>query len=455
MSVYVLDKQKKPLMPCSEKRARKLLSTGRAVVHKRFPFTIRLKDRRQAESTFQRAEIKLDPGSKTTGLAVVIQGENQKVVKNLVHIVHRGHQISEALAQRAAFRCRRRNQLWHRPARFYNRTKPKGWLAPSLRHRVDTTLAWVNKLNRLLPDVEVYVERVKFDTQLINNPDISGVEYQQGTLWQLDVKEYLLYTHQHTCQYCHGESKDPILEVEHVHPRSKGGGNRIGNLTLACRRCNTDKDALTLEQWSATLGRSALDKARAKGIERVKQGRVKTQRDIAAVNATRNSLFYGLLNRGYVVSTGTGGMTKFNRQLHSIPKDHALDAVCVGAPIEQPIVNYAIPVLEVKCMGRGSYQRTRLNKYGFPRGYLMRNKSVHGFQTGDMVVAQVTTGSKIGTYKGRVAVRASGSFNIQSKEGLVQGISYRYCRLLERSSGYGFNQLDSILKQEERDQEVA
>ena len=43
--VHVLDKHKRPLMPCTEKRARLLLERGRAVVHKMAPFTIRLKDR--------------------------------------------------------------------------------------------------------------------------------------------------------------------------------------------------------------------------------------------------------------------------------------------------------------------------------------------------------------------------------------------------------------------------
>jgi len=189
------------------------------------------------------------------------------------------------------------------------------------------------------------VERVKFATQLINNPDISGVEYQQGSLWQLEVKEYLLYTYKHTCQYCNGVSKDAILESEHIHPRSKGGSNSIGNLTLSCRTCNQDKGAMTLEAWAKTLGKTALDKVRAQGIERVTKGRGKTQRDMAAVNATRNSLFYQLLDAGYAVSTGIGAMTKFNRQQHGIPKDHALDAVCVGEPITQPINQTHLPVL--------------------------------------------------------------------------------------------------------------
>lgn len=455
MAVFVLDRHKKALMPCSEKRARKLLLARKAVIHQQFPFTIRLKNSSQSTSVLQNTEIKLDPGSKTTGLAVVVQGEERKIVKGLAHLVHRGHQISEALTKRAALRRRRRNQLWHRPARFNNRAKPKGWLPPSLRHRIETTKAWVNKLSKLIPNAEVFLERVKFDTQLINNPDISGVEYQRGDLWGYEVREYLLYKHKHVCQYCNGASKDSILEIEHIHPKSRGGSNKIGNLTLACKTCNQRKDSLSLDEWKRKLTNSALDKARAQGIERVKAGKTGTQRDMAAVNATRNALFYGLLGLGYAVSTGTGAMTKYNRNIHGIPKDHALDAVCVGAPIDQRITNYEIPVLEIKCAGRGRYQRTRLNKYGFPRGYLMRKKAVEGFETGDMVLAHVTDGSKIGTFRGRVAVRVSGYFNIQTEKGLIQGISHRYCKILQRNSGYGFNLIDSKLSKEKRSLEVA
>lgn len=454
MTVFVIDNNKKGLMPCCEKRARKLLSKGRAVVHKRYPFTIRLKDRKAGQSTFQSVQVKIDPGSKTTGLALVVQGNGRLIVKHLFHLVHRGHQIRDALTQRRAFRRRRRNQLWYRPARFNNRIKPKGWLAPSLKHRVDTTLSWVNKLSGLTHEPEVYLERVKFDTQLINHPDIEGVGYQQGELKDFEVREYLLYKYKHTCQYCGGVSGDTVLEREHIHPRSKGGSNRIGNLTLSCRSCNQDKGALLLNAWKESLGRSKLALARKQGIERVSSGKLKPQRDMSAVNSTRNSLFYGLLEQGYALSTGTGGMTKFNRKKHGIPKDHALDAVCVGEPIHQAIVDWQKPLLEIKCTGRGSYQRTRLTKYGFPRGYLMRSKAVHDFSTGDMVKANVPNGKKQGEYVGRIAVRASGFFNIQSKDGLVQGISHKHCTLIERGAGYGFKQLDSI-NMEVREKAVA
>ena len=101
-------------------------------------------------------------------------------------------------------RRRRRNQLWYRPARFNNRTRKKGWLPPSLQHRVDSTLSLTNKLLKLTPVVDIMVERVKFDMQLMNNPDISGIEYQKGTLAGYTIKEYLLEKHNRTCVYCNG-----------------------------------------------------------------------------------------------------------------------------------------------------------------------------------------------------------------------------------------------------------
>ncbi|MDD4934002.1 MAG: hypothetical protein PHO89_11145, partial [Methylacidiphilaceae bacterium] len=102
--------------------------------------------------------------------------------------------------------------------------------------------------------------------------------------------------------------------------------------------------------------------------------------------------------------------------------------------------------------GRGSYQRARLTKHGFPRGYLMRSKSAFGFQTGDMVKAVVATGKKAGAYVGRVAIRASGSFNIKTGNGLVQGISYRFCTLIQRADGYGYAFTKIANKKGEREQ---
>ncbi|HBQ05680.1 MAG TPA: HNH endonuclease, partial [Halomonas sp.] len=176
MAVFVLDKKKQPLMPCSEKRARLLLARGRAVVHKRYPFTIRLKNRVGGEA--QPLRLGIDPGSKTTGLALMHEPDSQqRHVLCLFELIHRGFQIKKALQQRAAFRRRRRSaNLRYRAPRFNNRIKPKGWLAPSLQHRVDTVMAWVNRLSKSAPITGISQELVRFDTQKLESPEISGVE---------------------------------------------------------------------------------------------------------------------------------------------------------------------------------------------------------------------------------------------------------------------------------------
>ncbi|MGM0984102.1 MAG: RNA-guided endonuclease IscB [Pseudomonadota bacterium] len=444
MAVFVLDKQKQPLMPCSEKRARLLLQRGRAVVHRRYPFTIRLKHRAGGER--QPLRLGLDPGSRTTGLALMRESDDgQRHILCLFELMHRGLQIRQALDQRRAFRRRRRSQnLRYRAPRFDNRTRRDGWLAPSLQHRIDTVLAWVNRLTRLTPITAVSQELVRFDTQKLDNPDISDVEYQQGTLLGYEVREYLLAKWGRECAYC--GDKDTPLEVEHVLPRSRGGSNCISNLTLSCHTCNQAKDNNSLDAFFRQD--SGLKKRlKANGLaaearrERIQRQLKQPLRDATAVNTTRWALFQALKATELPVSVGSGGLTKYNRQRLDLPKTHALDAACVG-PFDR-LYDASRPALIIKAMGRGSYQRTRLTRHGFPRGYLTRQKQVKGFQTGDMVRAIVPTGKKAGTHTGRVAVRKTGSFNIQTPEGAVQGISYRHCILIQRGDGYGYHQTPS------------
>jgi hypothetical protein len=159
-------------------------------------------------------------------------------------------------------------------------------------------------------------------------------------------------------------------------------------------------------------------------------------KDATAVNSTRCALTNALKATDLAVETGSGGLTKFNRSRLGIPKTHALDAACVGS-----VVDWNAPTLQIKCTGRVGYQPTRLTAQGFPRGYLMRQKSVYGFQTGDRVKAIVTKGKKIGTYCGRVAIRASGSFNIQTPQGAVQGVAHRFCKVVQRNDRYGFSMM--------------
>ena len=453
MAVFVLDRRGEALMPCSEKRARLLLARGRARVHKAMPFAIRLVDRKAVECELQALRLKIDPGSKITGMALVREadrgadkgaGKGEIVVLNLFELVHRGRQISEALTARRQMRRRRRSQLRYRAPRFLNRgNKSQGWLAPSLQHRVDTTLAWVKRLGRLAPVSALSVELVRFDMQALQNPEIEGAQYQQGTLAGYEVREYLLEKWERACAYC--GAKDVPLQVEHIHPRSKGGSSRISNLTLACSCCNRKKAALPIEVFLSK---------QPERLQRILKQAKRPLKDAAAVNSTRWALVSALqgviaatgvagvaadASTGMTLETASGGQTKFNRSRLNIPKTHALDAACVG--VFGSIADWNKPSLRIKCTGRGSYQRTRLDKFGFPRGYLMRQKSVKGFATGDMVQAKVTEGKKQGSYRGRVAVRASGSFNIQTSDGLIQGVSHRYCTLVQRGNGYGYQRV--------------
>lgn len=425
-------------MPCSEKRARLLIERGRAVVVRRYPFTIRLNDRVGGDT--QPLRLKLDPGSRVSGLALAREGEaGTQAVLWLAELRHRGGQIRDALTQRRAFRRRRRGaNLRYRAPRFDNRTRPAGWLAPSLQHRVDTTIAWVDRLRRLAPVHAISQEQVRFDTHLLHNPEVSGVAYQQGELAGYEVREYLLEKWGRRCAYC--DAGDVPLEVEHIVARSRGGSDRVGNLALACTDCNQAKGAQPLSVFLA-------DKPdRLVRIEAVAKNPL---HDAAAVNSTRWALYRALCSTGLPVETGTGGRTKWNRVRLDIPKTHALDAACVGTV--ESVQGWRMPVLSIDATGRGSYKRTRLNRFGFPRGYLMQHKAVKGFRTGDIVRAEVPKGKKAGMYTGRVAVRASGSFNVRTARRLVQGVSHRHCTLIQRADGYAYfpNSTKALNKQED------
>lgn len=445
MPVFVLDRNGRPLMPCSEKRARKLLDAGRARVHRPHPFAIRLVDRRVEDSQLQPMWLSLDPGSKVTGLAIarveqVPDADPVAHVAALLDLVHRGQSIREGLQRRAVLRrARRGRKTRYRAPRFLNRAKPQGWLAPSLQHRVQTTAAWVRRLRRLAPISSLAQELVRFDMQLMQAQDeggaIEGVQYQRGALAGFEVGEYLLAKWGRKCAYC--DAQHVALQKEHIVARSKGGSNRVSNLALACRPCNQRKGNLDVREFLAKQPqRLARILAQAKA----------PLKDAAAVNATRWALLGRLEATGLPVETGSGGLTKFNRVRLGIPKTHALDAACVGklGDVRRP----GQPILQIKCAGRGSRSRTRLDANGFPRGHFMRGKSVHGFRTGDMVKACVpATSKKAGIYTGRVAVRASGSFNIQTAAGVVQGISHRHCRVFMRGDGYSYHFVANATKE--------
>jgi RRXRR protein/HNH endonuclease len=427
MAVFVLDQRKKPLMPCSEKRARLLLQQGRAVVHRRTPFVIRLKDRSQEHSVVQEVALKLDPGSKTTGMALVrIEQTEQGEVHHALHLAnlaHRGQQVHSNLLQRRGYRRRRRSaNLRYRAPRFLNRRRASGWLPPSLHSRIGNVLTWAKRSQRWLPVTRIEVERVKFDLHGMTNPEVEGVGYQRGELFGWEVRAYVLEKFAHACVYC-GKRNVPF-EIDHMVPKSRGGSDRISNLVLACHDCNQAKGNRT----AAEFGRAEVERQAKESLK-----------DAAAVNATRFALVEALRELGLPLGAWSGGRTRWNRDRFGLQKDHCLDALCVGdvSGITAPVGQRMLVVTQ----GRGSYQRTNVDASGFPRGYLTRSKRIRGFATGDLVRAEVpalsASGKPLktaGVHVGRVAVRASGFFRV----GKVDGIHAKYCRVLQRADGYAY-----------------
>ena len=161
-------------------------------------------------------------------------------------------------------------------------------------------------------------------------------------------------------------------------------------------------------------------------------------KDAAAVNATRYRIGNDLKAIGIPVSFSSGGLTKFNRCQQGYPKEHWIDAACVGTNGSKVFIPKNLRPLQIKACGRGSRQMCRVNRYGFPRTGPKKEKRIHGFQTGDLIKAIVTKGKKIGTYLGRVAVRKTGNFNITMLKKTIQGINYRYCTLLQKTDGYSY-----------------
>lgn len=425
--VLVLGKSRQPLMPCHPARARRLLREGKAAVFRRFPFTIILKERE--DGITQPTALKLDPGSRTTGLALVSYfARRGNVVVWAAELQHRGSAISKALYERKAHRSLRRSKLRYRPARFLNRSKLKGWLAPSLQHRVYTTMTWVNRMRRLAPIMCLSQELVSFDTQSLQTPEISGAEYQRGTLFGYDVREYLLEKWGRECAYC--GSKNVPLTIDHIHPRSKGGSNRVSNLTLACSTCNQRKGNIDVAEF---LSHDPLK------LARIEKQRKATLRDAAVVNSTRWALWRALVSTGLAVEVGSGSRTKYNRNQHQYPKAHWIDAACVGESGADVHLNPQYSPLCIEAKGHGKRRMQNHDSYGFPKGKAKSKKRFYfGFQTGDLVCAIVTYGSKTGKHVGRVLCRASGIFDIQTKQGRVSGISRRYCHPIHRMDGYSY-----------------
>jgi 5-methylcytosine-specific restriction endonuclease McrA len=423
--VFVLDQKKHPLMPCTPKRARLLLKRGRAVVHRVQPFVIRLKDRRVEDAALQPLALKVDPGSKTTGITLArVEQTEEGVVHHAVflcEVSHRGEQVhAHKVRQRNARRRRRCVNLRYRAPRFDNRRIPGGWLPPSLLSRVGNAVTWAHRLTRWSPANRIEVERVRFDTQLLQNPEISGTQYQQGARAGWETRAYILIKYEYRCAYC--RKTGCPFELDHILPRSRGGSERITNLALACHGCNAAKGNQTALEF---------------GHPEVEVQAKRPLKDAAAVNATRFKLVEALRGCDLPIGTWTGGRTRWNRARFGVEKTHALDALCIGdlAGVRPG----KLRTLTIKATGRGEHCRTNWTKQGFPRGYKMRQRQVRGLKTGDRVRAVVPAELKTaGIHVGRVQVRKSGSFSIKTRDKDMDGISASYVHLIQRGDGYEY-----------------
>ena len=336
MVVYVINKHGKPLMPCSPRKARILLKNGKAKVVKREPFTIQLI---YGSSGYrQNITLGVDSGSKHVGLSATT--EKKELYAGDLEL---RNDIVDLLATRRQNRRTRRNRLRYREPRFDNRVKSKhkGWLAPSIEHKIQSHLTIIDTLHRILPITKIVVEVASFDTQKLKNHNIANEEYQQGNLlgfW--NVREYVLFRDNHTCQACKGKSKCNILNVHHIESR-KTGGNAENNLVTLCEVCH--------------------DKYH-KGLIKQIWERGKNYRDGAFMGIMRWA-FYERLKETYEnVSMTYGYITKNTRIQSGLPKDHYIDARCIsGIPLAKPL-GYLYYMKKVRCQNR------QIHKSNFIKG---------------------------------------------------------------------------------------
>ena len=401
--VYVLSIVGKPLMPCTPAKARHLLNADKATVIRREPFVIQLKF--DCENHIQPVTLGVDAGAKHIGLSA-------STVKRELYsaeVVLRTD-ITNLLSTRCELRRARRNRKTrYRKPRFLNRKKCDGWLAPSILNRINAHLKVVDNVCKILPITKIIVETASFDIQKLKNPDISGVEYQQGEqlgFWNL--REYILFRDNHECQHCHGKSRDPILNVHHLESR-KTGGNAPNNLITLCETCH---------------------RAYHDGKIKLKQKRGQSFKEATFMGIMRWA-FFNKLKEIYPVEVKNtfGYLTKNTRINLGLEKSHHIDAFCIAGNLQAERLDYYWYQKQVRKHNRQLYKLT-INKGGTRK----RNQApfeLFGFRLFDKVKCK----GEVGFIFGR---RASGSFDIRKLDGtkISAGISYKKLELISKRKTY-------------------
>ena len=401
--VYVLNSDNSPLMPCTPAKARHLLVSGRAEVVQRSPFTIRLLWK--CETNTQQITLGIDLGYRTTGFSAVskkrelISGELKPRTD-----------VSKKIQTRAMYRRTRRSRLWHRKSRFDNRvsTKKEGWLAPSIRHRMQTHIRLVEILKKILPISKVVVEVANFDQQKMQNPEISGIDYQQGELQGYEIREYLLDKWGRKCAYC--KKNNLPLQIEHIIPKIRGGTDRVSNLTLACDRCNKKKDKQTAEEF---------------GFPKIHAQAKKPMKAQAFMNNIRWRFVTEI--RRLVPCTHTYGfVTKYKRSKTDLEKSHINDAFVIADGETHPR-SQNIKAKQVRRQNRSLY-KANLLKGGIKKRNTVRE--VRDFKRFDKVLFNKEVCFIYG-------LRTRGFFDIRTidNEKIGCGANYKKLTLIEHARG--------------------
>lgn len=235
--VYVLSIEGKPLMPTKRHgKVRRLLKQGLAKVVKAKPFTIQLLY--NTTTYTQDITLGIDSGYNYLGFSAVT--EKEELISGEVKL---RNDISELLKERRMYRRIRRSRLRYRKPRFDNRvsSKKEGWLAPSIKHKLDTHIRFIEKFKKILPITNIVVEVASFDTHKLKNPDVEGIGYQKGEQYGFyNLREYILYRDNYTCQLC-GKTDIP-LEVHHIGFWKNDRTDRPSNLITLCVKCHIPKN---------------------------------------------------------------------------------------------------------------------------------------------------------------------------------------------------------------------
>lgn len=422
--VFQINGDKQPLDMIRPKRTRELQSKGKAATFRTFPYVV-IRTQQIDNPVTKSYTLKIDPGSKWTGFAIQCGAD----IVFRMELKHRGFVISSDLQKRAGFRRGRRSRnLRYRKMRF-NRHKPEGWLAPSLMHRILTVETWIKRFLRWCPTDTIEIEQVRFDTQRLQNPEVDGVQYQQGTLCGYEVREYLLEKWGRQCVYC--EAENVPVEVEHIRPKSRGGSDRVSNLTLACHTCNQAKGNQDVKDFLS--GKPDL-------LERILSQSRQPLKDAAAVNSTRFAIVRVAKALHNTVKCWTGGRTKFNRCTQGLQKTHSIDAACVGES-GQSIRLRTDQTLIVSCKGHGNRQARRVNASGFPAVERAKELSRH-VTAGDIVKVCLPTDRKkvaAGVYTTRVKTPTRTGCEVVIQGARITLATMLNVKFVHRNDGYDYS----------------